>query len=394
MRGGLASETCAAASPLHQFRSSSLIAPEAAAAIEREWRDLAEDAAEPQPFYSPSLLIPALKAFADETLRLAVVRDQAGQMIAFAPVAPVRGYSRAPIPYVATWMHAHCYLGVPLVRRGREGEALGALFDLVESGGAFFRLRHLSEKGPIFRAAVKTAAATGRLCATSARFYRAMLKGGYQTDAYLAATMRGKKRKEQRRLRARLEEVGAVAFERLPGGEELQRWTDEFLALEASGWKGREGTALASDGAARRFFQSAIRRAFEAGSLRFFRLSLSQKPIAMIVNFIDRGEAYSFKIAHDEAYARFSPGVMIEIEMMKALEREPALNFIDSCAAPDHPMINPLWRERRAIAALNVSGKSAAAKFLFWCLTTLEAAGEKIRERAGNRMGESSSADL
>lgn len=371
------------------------LAPEDLAAIEADWRDLAADAAEPNPFYAPDLLTPALSAFADADVRIASVRDAGGRLVAFAPVAPLRGYSRFPVRYLSTWMHPHCFFAAPLVRKGCEEASLAALFDLVESGGAFFRFRHLDAEGPIYRAAVAVAGRTRRLSADSNRYERALLKGGFQTETYLQNALRGKKRKELRRLRNRLEEDGAVAFETLGDGGALAAWTLDFLALEAAGWKGREGTALAGDPASSKFFADALVAALGKGALRFHRLTHGGKPIAMIVNFIEAGAGYSFKIAYDEAYARYSPGVMLEIEMMAALEREPGLAFIDSCARRDHPMINSLWCERRAIAALNVSRRDAPSKFLFRILTGLEKASEARRARSDAPMkAEGEDADL
>ena len=211
-----------------------------------------------------------------------------------------------------------------------------------------------------------------------------MLKGGYRTEAQLENALSGKKRKELRRLRARLESEGAIAFETLSDESALADWIADFLTLESSGWKGRAGTALASDAAGRTFFAQALENAFARGALRFSRLTLGARPIAMIVNFIERGDVYSFKIAHDEEFARYSPGVMLEIELMRALENEPGFSFIDSCAAPDHKMINSLWRGRRAMAALNISGSGAAHKAIFRLLTGLERAGEKLRGQNDN----------
>jgi CelD/BcsL family acetyltransferase involved in cellulose biosynthesis len=366
-----------------------------AQALEKRWADLAANAVEPNPFYSPALLLPALEAFAGEGVRLAVVEDADDRLIGLLPVEPARGYARLPIRYIAGWIHPHCFFGAPLIRRGMEEEALTALFDVVEDAGAFLRLRALGEGGEVMAAALRAVAATGRLCAVSGRYERALWRADDEAEVYFAATMRAKKRKELRRLHARLEEAaGPVGLETLAEKALLAQWIAEFLALEASGWKGGEGTALASDAASRKFFEDALARAFSAGALLFHRLRAGQNTIAMIVNFIERGEAYSFKIAHDESFARYSPGVMLEIEMMKALERIEGFSFIDSCAARDHPMINSLWRERRAIAAINVSRRDGAAKAAFRVVTALERAGEAARaRRVGTRASRNGDGD-
>jgi CelD/BcsL family acetyltransferase involved in cellulose biosynthesis len=348
-------------------------------ALDAEWRDLAASAVEPNAFYSPSLLVPALNAFAADRPETVIVRDGAGRLIGLAPIAPLRGYSRLPVPYIATWMHKHCFFAAPLVRAGAEQDFFRAFFDFAERRGAFVRLRHLDTDGPLFAAAAAVAAETGRLTAPSARYERAMLTAPWKTDDYLALSLRGKHRKDLRRRRARLEETGDVRFETFGEGDDLAAWTAEFLALEASGWKGDAGTALAQEEASKRFFEDAARRARLAGDLQFFRFRIGEKTIASAVNFRAGAVSYAFKIAYDESYARYSPGVMIEIEIMRTLEAS-GIATIDSCAKVEHPMINRLWRERRRIAALNVSRRDAASKALFHMLMMLEKASEKARQ--------------
>jgi CelD/BcsL family acetyltransferase involved in cellulose biosynthesis len=360
-----------------------------------EWGDLASDAAEPNAFYAPAMLIPALGAFADEKPDVIAVRDAGGRLIGLAPVAPLKGYSRLPIRYVSTWMHKHCFFAAPLVRHGHERAFFHAFFDAVEQRGAFLRLRHLDASGPLFTAAAAVAAETGRLSAPSARYTRAMLLSPWTTDDYLKGSMSGKKRKDLRRLRSRLNEEGAVSVDLLGPGEDIAPWADEFLELEASGWKGKAGTAMGAEPASAQFFRQAADAAHRAGELQLFRLRSGARTIAAAVNFRSAGALYAFKVAYDETYARFSPGVMLEIEMMKAIEGATDLCFIDSCAKAEHPMIERLWRERRTIEALNISRRDAAGKAIFRVLTGLERASERRRaaEAARNANDDQDPAD-
>jgi CelD/BcsL family acetyltransferase involved in cellulose biosynthesis len=355
------------------------------AEVADELADLAADALETNPFFSPPLLRPALRLLANDGVRPIIVRDKGGAPIAFAPLRPQRGYSRLPVRYVATWMHDHCFFGAPLIRKGCEREAFCGLFAAADKLGAFLRLASLDADGALYASAAQAAEADGRKSSPSGRYQRAMLRGGFDAEATLNAALPGKKRKELRRQMNRLADAGAVAFEALSSAVELDSWTEQFLKLEASGWKGRAGTAFASQPAHAEFLREALRRAHEAGSLQFCRLSSGGAPVAMIINFIERGNAYSFKIAYDETYARLSPGVLLEIELLHALAARADLKFIDSCAQADHPMIDSIWRERRAIVALNVSHRDIAGKLVFKVLTSLERAAEKNRMRNKSR---------
>ena len=72
--------------------------------------------------------------------------------------------------------------------------------------------------------------------------------------------------------------------------------------------------------------------------------------MAIVVSLIAGAAAYTWKIAYDEAYARYSPGAQLMLEAPAHLFSDPAVMLIDSCATADHPMIDTLWPERRGIA--------------------------------------------
>lgn len=74
----------------------------------------------------------------------------------------------------------------------------------------------------------------------------------------------------------------------------------------------------------------------------------------MLSNFITPPGAYSFKTAFDEGYARFSPGMLLQLENLALLER-PGVAWADSCPVEGHPMIERLWRDRRRLVSRNIA---------------------------------------
>jgi CelD/BcsL family acetyltransferase involved in cellulose biosynthesis len=210
------------------------------------------------------------------------------------------------------------------------------------------------------------------------RSTRALLQSDLSPPEYYETTVRKKKRKEIGRLQSRLAETGTVAFSRLADVAELDSWIDTFLALEASGWKGRDGAALANESRTEGFVRDAIRAAFAAERLEIIRLAVDDRVIAMLVNFLTAPGSFSFKIAFDEEYARFSPGVLIQLENLKILE-SPGIDWMDSCAVEDHPMINSLWAERREIVRVSVPLKGKRRRATFSTCRALEAASALVR---------------
>jgi hypothetical protein len=115
------------------------------------------------------------------------------------------------------------------------------------------------------------------------------------------------------------------------------------------------------------------------GKLDFLRLTLDGKVIAMLVNLRAPPIAWSYKITYDESLARYSPGVLIELEAIPVLLGDPAIAWTDSCAKPDHPMINSLWGERQSIMHVTVSLKGPRRHLTYLGCRSLDAVGALIR---------------
>lgn len=344
--------------------------------IAAPWRDLAGDLIEENPFYEPWTLLPALKAYAGGKVQLACVWDGPGRdrLLALAPVEARRGYARLAVDHWAMWTHPHCFYAAPLIRRGHGREAAEVLLDLLcegAQGRAFLRLRSIDPDGPAAQA-FRAAALDGRHSYVAGVYERAALFAGPAPEEYLAQAVRKKKRKELSRLRNRLAEQGEISVCLLSDENELASWMSDFLALEDKSWKRARGTSLKSSDADTGWFRESLAGAFNAGKLQFLRIACAGRPVAMLVSFAGARGGFQVKIAHDPVFARYSPGVMIEIEATKRLLADPDFALMDSCAAPNHPMIDSLWKDRRRIAGLNISGKGAAGRTALRLCQTLE----------------------
>ena len=331
------------------------------------WDALAQCALEPNPFHESWYLLPALRAL-DPAGSVKVLRFEVdGELAGLLPVRHETRYYRWPIPQLCIWIHGNCFQGAPLVARGLEHEFWRAFLSWADANagsGLFLHLSQLPLEGPLFAALQAVLADQGRLAGLVHREERALLASELSAEAYFEASLSGKKRKELRRQFARLSELGQLTFERRDDDERLARWVEDFLELEHSGWKGAQGSALASHQATSRLFKEALFGAASRGRLERLTLSLDGEPIAMLANFITAPGAYSFKTAFDERFARFSPGVLVQRENLALLDRA-GIEWVDSCAAADHPMIDHIWRERRAVGRLSIAigGKLRRAAF-------------------------------
>src|SRR5690606_28192566 len=315
------------------------------------WDSLAAEASEPNPFAERWCLQSALHLLdPDRQAPLVIVRDgHAGPVIGVMPLAAATRYGRLPLRHVAGWAHPNHFHGAPLVRAGCETLFWSILLgwcDAAPWARTLLHLPRLTEEGPLHRALVEAARARGGEAVTVHREERALLGSDLSPEAYWDAAVRAKKRKELRRQASRLAELGAPAFRRWQEGEALDPWLDAFLELEARGWKGRAGSALASHADTQAWFRAMLTGAAAAGRLDLRALDLDGRPIAMLVSFLSPPGGFSFKTAFDEDYSRFSPGVLLQQANLDLLN-DPQIAWVDSCAAPGHPMIDSVWRERR-----------------------------------------------
>jgi CelD/BcsL family acetyltransferase involved in cellulose biosynthesis len=332
------------------------------------WEELAACAVEPNVFYEPWMLLPAIAAFAaGVALRFVLVYaerpGEPSRLCGLFPFERTSRYKRLPVAQLKLWRHKHCYLGTPLLRQGHARQCLAALLDWSESdprGAAFVEWGLIAEDGAFHEALTGALADTGRRSFVSMRTTRAMLRPRGNCEAFLAEALPGKSRKEFRRLERRLSDTGAVRYIEPDGVAEAERWSRDFLALEARGWKGRRGSAFDCTEANREFFARIVRDAARRGQLMMLGLKVGDRLVALKCNFLAGEGSFAFKIAYDEAYARFSPGALLELENIRRFHARPALQWMDSCADPEHFMANRLWLDRRSlVTTLTATGRTA-----------------------------------
>ena len=344
-------------------------------AFVRQWSDLARAVMSPNPFNEPWFALPGLRAFDPEgDVRIASLVED-GRLVGLLPVTASTRYHGRPLPHLAGWSHANCFCGEPLILPGFEQEFWRGLLAWAdrESGFAtFFHLNGIPADSPTLAALQAVCKDQGRAPAIVHREDRAVLNHGLSPEEHLAAAASKKRRKDWSRRLRRLGEEGDLRFSRHDDAEGLETWIEEFLALERTGWKGAENSALACDPRTEALFRDSLTGAAQAGRLQRLAYHLDGKPVVMLASFVAPPHAFSFKTAYDEELARFSPGVLLQLENLAMLERED-IALTDSCAAPDHPMIDHIWRDRREIVKVSIPIGGRLGRWVGTALTSFEA---------------------
>jgi len=360
------------------------------------WAALAAEAIEPNVFYEPWMLLPAIPRIgAGRNLRLALVFSPYPTDHHAPPtlcgVFPLEITSRytglrhgIPVSTLSLWRHKYCYSCTPLIRNERAAETLEAFFSWLDAGShgcTLMQFKDITVDGPFHHLLTDFFHKTSKLTFVSDCHTRALFRRAADADTYLRTTLSGRRRKDLRRQSRQLASAGQVEYDVLKPDGNPTAWIKEFLDLEAESWKGKEGYALTASAEDREYFEAIATGAFDRGRLMMLALRLNGRRIACKCNFLAGPGSFAFSIAFDEAYARYSPGKLLEVENIRLAHERPGLEWMDSCAVPFHVMINLMWSDRRTIQTVVVSTGRWAGDLITSALPMLKWLKRTLRRR-------------
>jgi CelD/BcsL family acetyltransferase involved in cellulose biosynthesis len=349
----------------------------------RAWRRLADRAAEPNVYLDPRFLLPAQHRGREaEDLRLVVVQER-GEWLAVlavttktvAPGVPVRAATTG-----GTFMTTHSDRHHPLVRSGREVEALHALLTGLRPLGlpGLVQLHHFPADGPLADALTEVMARASMVVHERSRAVSAFASragvgvrrapdpgGGTVVDPPLACDHMGAGRRKDVRRRAR-------ALARAAGGPlELHDLSADpgaeaqFVALQAAGWKGdaaQGGAALSLDPAAHRWFRDVVGGFRRSGDALVLRLAAGGETLWMGCSLRSGGTWFGFLDAYAEQHARFSPGAIGRLAEMTHVFAATDAEVLDPAFDARYVTGGETYPDRREHVDLLVSTRGLVAR--------------------------------
>lgn len=351
----------------------------ASARIHRaEWARLAARAAEPNPFFEPDFILPAARQLvASRRPSVLVARkliDGRMRMIGALPLAPSGRFGA--LGPTRAWRDPLMALGAPLLDRDYAIEAFSAFLAWVGERRPLangLSLHMTPRVGPAATAVRRAAQLRAVDCLEFDDGARAALHAGADLDQMISPH----RRKKLRRLHRRLAQHGEVAT-RLASGPAVEAEMEAFFELEASGWKGRRGTALASSIRTLALARGFLRGLSQDNRCSIAWLELNGAPVAAAILIYSGGAAFYWKIAYDERYADYSPGAQLMVELSRLMLANPDFQMLDSCSLPGEQSVETIWKGRRRMADLLVGGPGLA----FAVTGELEAAKRQLRAGA------------
>lgn len=322
---------------------------------EEAWRDLARRSVEPNPFYEVDFLVPACHHLRNGKSVVLLVAEDDGQFHACLPVRPANLPRILSPPVIASWQHLYGFLGTPLVAPERGVEALASLLMVLRGSRARTRvvvLELFGDDGPISSYLRSAAGELGLMVRTHTSGERAVLCCRDDKAEPLPRTVKRERRAKARQWRRLCDDWGDPAVVDLAAEGDS---STAFVALEASGWKGKAGTALGSRAGDAAFYHEVTARFGAVGRLHLYSLQVGGKTIAMQTNLCAGRGLFDWKVAYDELFARYGPGGQLQLRVID-LACEDGVCWIDSCADVGDEHQFRLSPDRRRIATLVIRG--------------------------------------
>jgi CelD/BcsL family acetyltransferase involved in cellulose biosynthesis len=334
------------------------------AEIAGEWRELAARALVPNVFYEPAFALAAAPLFGRDAGAVLVWSGTIPRkLLGFFPARIETRRYGLRLPVLVGWTHPFAPLGVPLVERETAEPVIAAWLARLAASPEMPGLLLLPflPEDDAFAAALSAIARRAQLpTADFNRHTRALFAPQGDRSAYLEQALGARKFRELRRTARRLGEAGELMFAAAAEPEGVAAAMEDFLSLEASGWKGKAGTAAACDDDVRDFVTSAVAGLAEEHKAAIDRILLDGRPIAAAITLRSAEAAWFWKIAYDEAWARFAPGVLLTALVTERLADDSGIACADSCATADHAVMNRSWSERLPLRDLFIAVRPQA----------------------------------
>ncbi len=362
-------------------------------AMRPAWRALAEAAQVPNAFMDPAV-VAAVAQSSPRPLRVLVAWHGGGptgsppRLVGAWPFALGRSHAAWPFRALVSPIHDLAYLGTPVIDAAFARPALAAMLDKVRDSPDLPRLIQASDlsDGAFMADLLSVLAEAGMSATRIERRTRARLQGGVDPKTYWANSMSALRLQGMARKRRQLAKCGRLEFSVTGDPAAVAAGLEDFLALEASGWKGARGSALASHPDTAALTRAMVSGLAADGLARIHALRLDGRALAMWVVLHSGHAAFTWRTGYDEAYARFSPGVLVLEDTTAALLSDPEVAVTDSCNHRDQGFQAERWAGRHDVVDLLIDVRSGSPR-LARCLGAKEWAyrGARNLARAGLR---------
>ena len=310
------------------------------------WEELSRNTIEENPYYSPTYMRALLENTEINTdiMALAVYRE--GKLAGFCPFITDKWRWLGAASVNRAWKNPYITLTTPLVERHNPRQTVQALLMAMAghaTAGRFWLFEELNLDGPAGVLIDEVVRKRNLSSCVFDEFDRPTLEQGSTFDQHMLDHVSKKRRRDLKRNRKRLSEKGRVEMRFFTSGPQLEAAVEDFLRIEASGWKGERGTALACNQNLLAFARQAFGTSCGKTITRADVLYLDEQPIAVSLAIYVGKTAFTLKCTYDESYRTYSPGLLLEQDIIEDFLKNHWVERLDSATAAGGHVVQGLW---------------------------------------------------
>jgi CelD/BcsL family acetyltransferase involved in cellulose biosynthesis len=283
-----------------------------------EWRELCNEAADDQPFYRPEWIRAFFRFFVPRKKVVIVAARLDGRLRLMLPLIEEKGtFSKMPVRKLKAPVNSCAGRFDAIYSAGPDGEAaIQATWKFIKELDGWDLLQ--------FRDALQ-GSAVSRLAAAARADGLSTIQIDDKPSPYVPVPadpellkqlpVNARLRRQLRQIRREIAEKDlSLKLHRVETAD--PKALNRFYELEASGWKGKERTAILLYGR-KPFLDEVAASAARAGYFTLYLLELDGQLIAGHYGFTHRACYYSVVVAYNEGFKEFSPGHLIIDEIVR-----------------------------------------------------------------------------
>ena len=285
--------------------------------VANEWRELCSDAANDQPFYRPEWIRAYMRTFVPGARVHIIAARKDDRLSLVLPLIREDGtFCKVPVRKLRAPVNCHPGRYDAVRRTGTDGNsAIRATWEYLRNleGWDLLQFRDTPEGSTVSTLAAE-AAADGFRTIQLAERPNPYVPIPVDPKQLHHLPPNSKLRSQLRQIRRRMASQGPLHFYRIETAD--RDGLERFYQLEASGWKGRAGSAILRSGT-RQYYDEIAEWTARCGYFRLYMLEWNGELLASHFSLTHRNRCYSPMVAYNENFKQFAPGHLIVQEILQ-----------------------------------------------------------------------------
>jgi CelD/BcsL family acetyltransferase involved in cellulose biosynthesis len=308
-------------------------------------------------------------------LYILAVENHKGQLIAIAPL--LRGrcrYRGVPVQIISFMVNGHSPSADLILRKDQAVEGFKAVFAHLEADRDWDLLifDKLSTEGHTYRLLIDYLKHSS---------YHTGLQDNIDTpfvliDSSWETFLRTRTPRFRKTLRNKLNRAtrsGDFTCERILIPNRHHPALNDMISISSKSWKNAAGTDLTADSAGRSFYMHICDRFGPLGSVTLWMLRKNVEPVAFELHLAFNRTAYPLRADYDDSFKQYSPGSLLEANILETLFRESIVQEYNSCGHSYDYLMN--WtdqtRKHRNVEIFNRNSRALVLYMLEYRLLPL-----------------------